>query len=258
MFFFKPIFFIQLIFWATAWKAQLIFAQQQSNLLWNYGEDFGPVFWGRLSKDYWLCEYGKKQSPIDIEPVNTKIDVNLPTINLSYHASPIYILNNSHTIVVEFKNLNSISIDKHDYELMQMHFHAPAEHIVNGKRAQLEIHLVHRDKQKQILVLGLMLNRGKYNYALQDIFDNMPKNPNHSVLLKDKKVNPLDFFPHKRGYYKYTGSLTTPPCTEKVTWVILNESIEASVEQIRRLTQIYLLNNRPTQSLGDRKVQRKL
>ena len=222
---------------------------------WGYEEDNGPATWG---KDYKLCTQGKTQSPIEIKASDIKVNPKLPPIKLGYKSSGIDITNTGHDILLNYNNGSKILFDNNEYELLAFHFHAPAEHIVNGKRASIEIHFVHKDKKGHILVVSLMVNNGKMNYALHDIFNNIPQQANSTNFIEDKKINPLDFFPQGGGYYIYTGSFTSPPCAENVTWIILNEPIEASLEQIMKLTSVYRMNNRPVQPLNGRVIERKL
>ncbi len=108
------------------------------------------------------------------------------------------------------------------------------------------------------MIVALFVDRGGMNFALQNILSHFPKQPNSLVTVENKKINPLDLFPAKSGYYTYTGSMTTPPCKEEVKWVILNEPIEASIEQIVRITSFYRDNARPIQPLNGRKIKIKL
>ncbi len=226
--------------------------------IWSYAGPQGPAVWSRLAPEYKICSRGKNQSPIDLKAVDTRISLDLPDVKFAYKKSSIHLINTGHTIQLPFKNGSKMKIGKKEYELIYFDFHAPAEHIVNGITADLEIHFVHQDKQGDTVIVAVMLNIGKMNYALENIFDNIPKMANTTNILEDKKLNPLDFFPERGGYFSYEGSLTTPPCSEKVTWILLHTSIEASLAQVMKYTSVYRMNARPTQPVNGRKIKRKL
>ncbi|MES2615880.1 MAG: carbonic anhydrase family protein, partial [Bdellovibrionota bacterium] len=183
---------------------------------------------------------------------------NLETIQFDYKSSGLNISNSGYDIRLLYKNGSKIILKKKEYELLNFHFHTPAEHIVHGKKSNIEAHFVHRDKEGNLVVVALMINKGKMNYALHDIFNHIPQQAGSVNFIEDKKINPLDFFPKGGGYYAYTGSLTTPPCSENVKWIIWHDPIEASLDQIMKLTRVYRMNARPTQPLNGRKILQKL
>lgn len=224
---------------------------------WSYAEETGPAYWGRLSKGYKLCSMGRNQSPVDIETADIKIDSKLPPLKFAYKSSVLNMINNGHAIQFNFSSGSKMIFENKEYNLLQLHFHAPSEHTINGKRANIEVHFVHENKEGHLVVVALMINKGKMNYALNNIFNNIPDLINSSRFIEDKKINPLAFFPSKGGYYTYSGSLTAPPCTENVTWIVFSEPIQASLEQIMKLTRVYRMNNRPVQPLNERKILRK-
>lgn len=234
------------------------YAIETSTQVWDYGNEIGPAVWGELSKDFKLCASGKKQSPINIETSWTKNSLSLSAIKLAYKSSAIHMVNNGHWIELEFDKGSKLIFGPQEYELKQIQLHAPAEHLIDKKQANIEIQFLHRDKEGHLLILALMLYRGKMNYALHSLFDYIPAISNTKNFIEDKKINPLDFLPEGGGYYTYMGSLTSPPCSENVRWIILSHPIEASLQQIKKLTNVYRMNNRPFQPLNRRKVLQKL
>lgn len=219
---------------------------------WSYGGSRNPSRWGELSKDYILCETGQFQSPIDI-PEKILPDENAQTINFNYQRIPLTIKNDGHTIQVDYAPGSYIQINGETYQLLQFHFHTPSEHTVDQKAYGMELHLVHQNQAGNLAVVGVLIEEGSENYFLQPLWDHLLESEGEKTLEK-VMINAQSLLPEKREYYRYDGSLTTPPCSEGVKWYVMKNPIEASAEQIEQFMEIYQMNARPVQPLHRRKI----
>lgn len=217
---------------------------------WGYDGSDGPQNWGNLSEAYALCGKGKNQSPINI---TWSADVDLDNIEFFYQNSPLSIVNNGHTIQVNYRPGSYIKIAGQTYELLQFHFHSQSEHLVNGKHSELEMHLVHKSDEGTLAVVGVFIQAGKDNSALQKIWDYLPRETSQEVAA-ETEINAAALLPQKTDYYHYAGSLTTPPCSEGVRWFVMTSPIEVSEQQIADFTAIFAGNFRPVQALNRRNV----
>lgn len=217
---------------------------------WTYHGQEGPEHWGALSKDFALCSNGTKQSPIDI--VN-RAPKDLPNIVFHYQASIPKIVNNGHTIQVSYDPGNSIEVDGEPYALVQFHFHAPSEHSVNGKLADAEVHLVHQNASGKLAVVGVLINKGAENALIKPVLDSLPNHEGPAQPLA-APFNPEGLVPMRQTTFRYEGSLTTPPCTEGVTWLVMTEPIQMSARQLAAFADLFKGNNRPVQPLNQRPV----
>ena len=218
---------------------------------WSYGGSEGAEYWGSLSPDYATCNTGKNQSPIDIS--NT-LEAETPTINFTYNAIGNEVVNNGHTIQVNALEGSSIVLQGHRYALKQFHFHAPSENTVDGKFYPFEAHLVHQDDKGNLAVVAIFFKEGDESSLLKEIWSLMPKKADVKVTLPNS-VNPLYLLPDSTDYYRFNGSLTTPPCTEGVTWLVMKQPITASKAQIKQFQKVMgHPNNRPVQPVNARPV----
>ncbi len=217
---------------------------------WSYGGSDNPERWGKISNDFALCEQGHGQSPINIQ--NAVSDRPLP-IAFDYQPSPLEVVNNGHTIQVNYAQGSSITIGDEKFSLLQFHFHTPSEHFIKSDAFPLELHLVHRSESGQLAVVGVMLEQGKANPLIAKIWEQIPAVGKVNKL-GDRLINAQDLLPKNRSYYSYEGSLTTPPCSEGVKWNVMTDPITVSEEQIEKFTSIYQVDARPVQALYDRKV----
>lgn len=218
---------------------------------WTYEGEDGSDHWGELSAAYGTCASGRSQSPIDVANPDP---ADLANITFNYRPAPLEIVNNGHTVQVNYPEGSSITVDGMNYELLQFHFHAPSEHHVNGTPAAAELHLVHRDADGALAVIGVLLTEGAPSLALAPVFDNLPPQTGPAQTVPGVAVDPTGMLPQDRTTYRYPGSLTTPPCTEGVAWLLMTEPLEVSANQLAAYTQIYEGNNRPVQPLNDREV----
>jgi carbonic anhydrase len=218
---------------------------------WSYGGAENPTQWGALGKDFSLCELGRDQSPINIKNV---VESTPAKIDFDYKPSPLVVVNNGHTIQVNYGSGSTVTINGEKYALLQFHFHTPSEHEINDKASALELHLVHRNEAGQLAVVGVMLNQGKANPLIEEIWKNIPA-AGKTNTVSDRMINVASLLPSKKSYFSYAGSLTTPPCSEAVKWNVLLEPMTISEEQIEAFQKLYQVNARPIQSTNGRTVQ---
>lgn len=197
---------------------------------WSYEGHEGPEHWSELSDDYHICGEGKSQSPIDL---NMNVGADLPELVFDYVSSPSRETNNGHTIQLDIEPGSFLRIPSRNlsYELKQFHFHSPGEHTVNGKSFSMEIHFVHADESGALAVVGVLFEEGQEHPVLQKLWSFMPEQAGESVAAP-VGIEETDLLPPTQDYYYYSGSLTTPPCSEGVSWIVLKNHIEASAEQI--------------------------
>ena len=222
---------------------------------WSYSGANGPEHWGDLCAEFAACKNGKEQSPLNITHPKKE---HLSGIEFAYHPAPLDLVNNGHSIEQSFApgNGNTITVDGRQYELAQFHFHHPSEEAINGKHYDMVAHFVHASKDGQFAVVGVLIKQGKANPLIATLWGNLPAEkgrPNKSTAVE---VNPMQLIPAKHGYYMYKGSLTTPPCTEGITFYILEKPMELSKAQIAKFAEYYPDNARPDQSLNGRVVER--
>jgi len=213
---------------------------------WSY-ED---TDWTKLG--YSECG-GKVESPIDIE-TNSTIKAQLAPLVFNYAAAPATVVNTGHTIQANVKRGNFFTVNGARFQLMQFHFHHLSEHKVNGTAYDMELHLVNQDSVSgNLAVVGVFLKQGTANAELAQVFGNLPAVKGQEIILNNN-INLINLLPANRQYYTYTGSLTTPPCTQGVEWVILKTPLEISADQISAFTKLYNNDARPVQPLNNRQV----
>ena len=221
----------------------------ESKVEWGYEEENGPELWGELSPDFGVCQAGQQQSPVDLQDA---LSAKLPELQLKYNEEALRIINNGHTIQINTTPGNRIALGDQDFELLQFHFHHPSEHAVKGQRYLMETHFVHRNEEGEFVVLGALMQEGKRNEALQLILESMPAiaGPEHTI--EGVNVNMVQLLPVDQSAYQYFGSLTTPPCSELVRWIVFQQPIEISKEQAEEFAKVFPWNARPLQPLNRR------
>ena len=226
-------------------------AQDDEHPHWTYEGEEGPAHWGELDESFAACSVGNAQSPIDI---TNATPVQLTDIEFNYDAVPMAIFNNGHTIQVQYAEGSHIVYNEITYDLVQFHFHQPSEHTVNGEAFGMELHLVHRDPLSgNLAVVGVLLREGDAdNAAYAPLFDNLPTEVSEADMEAEMTINATDLLPASHAYYTYNGSLTTPPCTQIVRWLVLTEPVEVSAAQLEAFGAIYSMNARPVQPLNNR------
>lgn len=218
---------------------------------WSYEGQAGPENWGNLSEKFATCKLGQFQSPIDIRFV-TK--ANLPALKMDYHSEAESLVNNGHTLQVTVDDEDEFKLDNRVFTLRQYHFHAPSENLINGKRYPLEVHFVHADAKGSLAVVAVMFDVGADNSALNPILKHIPAELNQSVKL-DERYDLKPLFPTDLHYYRFSGSLTTPPCTEGLRWLVMKNPVTLSAAQLAQFQKaLAQSNNRPVQPLNGRMV----
>jgi carbonic anhydrase len=215
---------------------------------WSYEGETGPGHWGELSPDFKVCQLGLEQTPIDL---TSATNGEAGGLAFDYCRLPLRLLNNGHTIQVNAESGCSCTIGGTKYDLVQFHFHHPSEHLLDGRAFEMEVHFVHKSAAGALAVVGVFIRPGAYNSGLQPIFDQMPKSEGPEIQATGA-FDPTAFFPATQSYFRYAGSLTTPPCSEGLTWTVFREPIEASLEQIRQFAALFPNNARPVQQKNRR------
>ncbi len=221
---------------------------------WSYEGEAGPENWARLKSEYIQCATGKRQSPIAIEDVDTLKGPAEP-IQFRYAPSKGTVVNNGHTIQVNVYGDNSLTVRGTIYQLLQFHFHHPSEERVNGQSYPMVGHFVHRNDVGQLAIVAVLLETGEANKLIENVWTYMPLDVNDSVRMPPDLININDILPRDRRYYQFMGSLTTPPCTEGVLWMVMKQPVSLSSAQLRVFSQLYENNARPVQPRNDRPVR---
>ncbi|MGK7296142.1 MAG: carbonic anhydrase [Candidatus Wenzhouxiangella sp. M2_3B_020] len=216
---------------------------------WGYEGETGPANWGGLSTDFAACAEGRMQSPIDIDEAGAIGDLAL---SVSYTTGPLEIRNPGKTIQVDFEPGSTMDSGGTTFGLLQVHFHTPSEHTVNGEHFPLTAHFVHTTKYGQLGVLGVMYAPGEENAELQKIIDAAGDAGAEPAVVDGVTFDPNVLLPADLDIYRYMGSLTTPPCSEGVHWHVLEQPVEVSSEQIAALEELMGMNARPVQPLNNR------
>ena len=213
---------------------------------WGYEGEMGPENWG---KEFPTCGKGKSQSPLNIKGPFEKVRFNVVP---DYKPGPLKIINNGHTIQVNVVPGSKIRIDGKAFDLLQYHFHRPSEEHINGKPSAMVIHFVHKNESGELAVLGVLLQEGNENPGIKTLWSYAPPKEGPEVAPDNVAFNPTNLLPREMEFFHYDGSLTTPPCTEKVKFFILKSQVNISKDQITQFP--FKMNARPIQALNDRKI----
>jgi carbonic anhydrase len=219
---------------------------------WGYTGHGGPADWAALNPEFATCGLGKHQSPIDIRKAKS---ADLPAIAFNYKAAPLAVIDNGHTIQVNYAPGSWIDVAGVRYELVQFHFHKPSEEKIDGKSHAMVVHLVHKNAQGRIAVVAVLLDGGGANAVVDAVFEHMPKEKQKEIAVASTTVDASGLVPKDHRYYTFQGSLTTPPCSEDVTWFVLEAPLRIADREIAEFAAIYPMNARPTQSLNGRLVE---
>lgn len=218
---------------------------------WAYAGEGGPARWGAIKPEFGLCASGQRQSPIDIRG---GIAVDLEPVQFDYRPVGFAVLDNGHTVQVNVGPGNFIAVGGRRYELLQFHFHRPSEERIDGRQTDMVAHLVHKDPEGRLAVVAVLLQRGAEQPVIQSVWNNLPLEKNEenraSGALELDRLLPAD-----RAYYTYMGSLTTPPCTEGVLWIVMRQPVALSQEQIDIFARLYPMNARPVQPAAGRLIK---
>ncbi len=218
---------------------------------WSYEGEAGPANWSKVDPKFTMCAIGKNQSPIDL---TNQVKASLQPLKTDYKPGATDIINNGHTVQVNFGAGSTLTVDGRAFELKQFHFHSPSENKVNGKQFPLEGHLVHADKDGNLAVVAVMFNEGADNAFLSKLWAAMPDKAGGKNALP-AGLSAAQLLPKERAYYRFDGSLTTPPCSEGVRWLVMRTPAVASKAQVAKFSKtIGFANNRPLQPLNARLV----
>ncbi|WP_457352748.1 carbonic anhydrase [Roseateles sp. P5_D6] len=221
---------------------------------WTYSGVTGPAKWASVDEKFGTCAMGQTQSPIDIRTTDVQ-SAALPAISFDYKPTPLKIIDNGHTVQVNIAPGSSITVGDKRYELLQFHFHKPSEERVNGKAYPLVAHLVHKSEDGKLAVVAVLMDKGARLPLIQAVFDNLPKAKEQESSVAGLGIDLNALLPDNRAYYSFAGSLTTPPCSEGVSWFVLKTPVQVSAEQIARFGRVYAMNARPVQPLNGRVIQ---
>lgn len=212
---------------------------------WGYTGHEGPENWGELDSAYALCAGGKNQSPVNIIDA---VEAKLPPLKTAYSGKATEILNNGHTVQANFPAGNFLTVSGHRFELKQVHFHTPSENHVDGQEFPLEAHFVHADAEGNLAVIAVMFKEGAENVALEKLWHEMPMHGGEHHSLK-VSLAAAELLPSDKAYYRFSGSLTTPPCSEGVWWQVMKSPLTISKEQVEKFAHsVHGHNNRPIQA----------
>ncbi len=217
---------------------------------WSYEGDTGPAMWGSLDPSFAACDDGVRQSPVDIAGAAAGGESEL---QIRWQPADAEVIDNGHTIQVNVPEGSTISLEGREFALLQFHFHTPSEHTVEGNAAPMDIHFVHAAAEGDLAVIGVFLEAGAAHQAVQSLWEAIPSagEPPGTVAAFDART----LLPEGGSHYRYPGSLTTPACSEIVSWVVMTDSITVSQEQIDAFAALYPMNARPVQPLNDRTIE---
>ncbi|MEO7939136.1 MAG: carbonic anhydrase family protein [Burkholderiaceae bacterium] len=229
-------------------------ARERGEVHWDYAGANGPQSWANLKPEYSTCATGKRQSPIDIDGSVT-LRGPAEAIVFDYPASSATVVNNGHTIQIDMHDDNGIVVRGSRYQLLQLHFHHPSEERINQRGFAMVAHLVHRDYMGRLAVVAVLLEPGEANPVINQFWTYMPLGPGDQVAMPLGSVALAQLLPKDQRYYQFMGSLTTPPCSEEVLWMILKQPVTLSQEQMRLFAQQFPNNARPVQPINGRVIR---
>lgn len=219
---------------------------------WDYKGKYSPEHWGEMKEEYKLCSTGKMQTPINIDPTE---DINITPLEFSYITDATDVINNGHTVQVNIANGSSVIIDGRTYNLKQFHFHTPSENNIKGKEFALEAHFVHATDHGELAVVAVVFQEGEANPVIDKIWEKFPLKLNEKTPLELSTNEIKAIMPKNKDYYKFIGSLTTPPCSENVKWNVFKTSMTISKDQVKQFFDVFgHSNNRPLQDTNGRKI----
>lgn len=221
---------------------------------WKYLGVENPSHWGMLSKEYKTCEAGNRQSPVNISMI--RHGDNRQKLVFYYETSQIHEVNNGHTIQVSHVTGCRVDLNDRQYKLRQFHFHAPSEHHIEGKAFPMEMHLVHQDETGHVLVIAVMMATDAPQPVLRKLWKWLPEQIGQEIPIP-LEVKLSDILPTNTDHYTYSGSLTTPPCTEGVQWIVLKEPMHVTQQDVDQFVSIIGHNARPIQPIGNRQIDEK-
>lgn len=231
-------------------------SKSRHDVHWSYDGETGSNQWGTLDSSYSPCLNGTEQSPINIDPSKVKADPAAANMQINYKPAIFSFIHNGHTIQANpITQNNSIVLDGKEYPLVQFHFHKPSEHQLNGKESAVELHLVHKNEKGKLAVLGVLLNEDSTNEIISKVWAHLPKQKGQTENV-DQPINLIKLLPENKTSFRYNGSLTTPPCSEGVKWIVFENTMAMSKEQVEAFGKIFPDNHRPVQPINVREVMK--
>ena len=215
---------------------------------WSYEGETGPANWAELEADYATCGTGTRQSPINLTEAEAE-PVQGAEVTYEYEPATYELTNPGHTVLAEAEDAGGITIGGEDYQLVQFHAHVPSEHALNGKREDLEVHLVHQSGEGKFAVVGVLVQQGPAGTGLAEAWNDLPTQ-GETVTRTDFDASTL--LPQGRTTFRYEGSLTTPPCTEGVQWLVMQQTVTAPAQAVAAFEQLVGDTARPLQPLNGR------
>jgi carbonic anhydrase len=225
-----------------------LYAASEENHVWDYGLELGPEQWAGIKSEFATCGTGREQSPVDI---SGEMDTAATPISFEYTAGKASVVNNGHTVQVNVAPGSKLSFGDGEYDLLQFHFHTPSETTFEGLHYPLEAHFVHRNAEGKLAVVAVMIRPGAAGSI--DTLP-VPELAGETTEIQGA-IDPEDFLPPETGYITFDGSLTTPPCSEGVRWIVLKSPVTTEPEVLSRFAAIIGRNNRPTHPLNGRMLQ---
>jgi len=235
--------------WCSVLLAFPLCAQESPH--WGYKGEGAPASWSKLDPANATCSVGQRQSPIDIKGAKASA---LLALKFDYKSVPLNITDNGHTIQVDYAPGSMLTVGDKTYVLKQFHFHHPSEEHVNGRGYDMVAHLVHADADGHLAVVAVLFNTGQTNAVIGQVWKNIPTGKNKAVKSSGSTLNAKELLPSDLGYFTYSGSLTTPPCSEDVTWFVLKTPKTLSPDQLAVFARLYPDNARPIQPTNGREV----
>ena len=241
--------FIRLSLWCSVLLPFSVCAQESAH--WGYKGEGAPANWSKLDPANATCSAGQRQSPIDLKGAKASA---LLALKFDYKTVPLNITDNGHTIQVDYVPGSMLTVGGKTYVLKQFHFHHPSEEHVNGRGYDMVAHLVHADSDGHLAVVAVLFNTGQANAVIGQVWKNIPAEKNKTVNISGATLNARDLLPSDLGYFTYSGSLTTPPCSEDVTWFVLKTPKTLSPDQLAAFARLYPDNARPIQPTNGREM----
>ena len=241
--------FIKLSLWCSVLLPFSVCAQESAH--WGYKGEGAPANWSKLDPANARCSAGQRQSPIDLKGARASA---LLALKFDYKSAPLSITDNGHTIQVDYAPGSMLTVGDKIYVLKQFHFHHPSEEHVNGRGYDMVAHLVHADADGHLAVVAVLFNAGQANAVIGQVWKNIPAGKDKTVNISGTTLNARDLLPSDLGYFTYSGSLTTPPCSEDVTWFVLKTPKTLSPDQLATFARLYPDNARPIQPTNGREV----
>ena len=218
---------------------------------WTYEGEGGPAAWARIKPEFAACATGQRQSPIDIRD---GIHVDLEPIAFDYRPAGFNVVDNGHTVQVNLGAGSAIVVNQRRYELVQFHFHRPSEERINGRQYDMVAHLVHKDPDGRLAVVAVLIERGGAHPVVQQVWNSLPLEQ-QEPMIGPAPLNPALLLPEDKRYFTYMGSLTTPPCSEGVLWMVLKQPVSLSEQQLAVFARLYPMNARPLQRGAGRLIK---